>query len=146
MIQWCTAPLHCDIHNMFSSQSQWILPHVVSVLFSFSISSIPSGPQTKCWSPLPPSHRQDGMGVDPSFNFLQKQHCLPSRSTCKSEKACLLHKPGWHCWTWAGGLFIVWSIPRNFASHFHSVPFSSELYWAIFGSLTSTIIGLRLPN
>ena len=60
--------------------------------------------------------------------------------------ACLLYKPGWHYETWAGELFIVWSIPRNFASHFHSVPFSSKLYRAYFGALASTIFGLRLPN
>ena len=38
------------------------------------------------------------------------------------------------------------NIPRNFASHFNSVPFSSELYKAYFGALSSNLTGLRLPN
>ena len=75
------------------SQSQQLLPQFVSILFSYSLSSIPSGPQTKCWSP-PPSCRQEGMGVGPSSKSLQKQRCLPPGPSCESEKACLPHKPG----------------------------------------------------
>ena len=54
--------------------------------------------------------------------------------------------PGWHCETWARGLFIVWSSPTNFASHFHSVPFSSELYRASFKALALTMMGPKLPK
>ena len=106
------------------SQSQQLLPQFVSILFSYSLSSIPSGPQTK-WRSPPPSRRQECIGVGPFSESLRKQRCLPPGLSCESEQAGLLHKPGWNCETWAGGLFIVWSIPRNFASNFHSVPFSS---------------------
>jgi hypothetical protein len=43
-------------------------------------------------------------------------------------------------------LSLVWNIPRNFASQFYSVPFSSEIYRAYFGALVSTKTGPRLPN
>ena len=71
----------------------WPLPTASGVLFLDILSSIPSGPETKCWSP-PPSLRQEGMGVCPSSKSLRKHRCLPPGSSCESENACLLHKPG----------------------------------------------------
>ena len=54
--------------------------------------------------------------------------------------------PGGHCETWARGLFTVWSSPTNFASHVHSVPFSSELYRASFRDLASTMVEQKLTK
>ena len=54
------------------------------------------------------------------------------------------HRPGWLCETWVWGLFIVGNSPRKFASHFRSVPFSSELYIASFRALASTMVRLTL--
>ena len=77
-------------------------------------------------------------------SFVRISPETPLLATRITLYASLLYKPGWHYETWAGELFIVWNLPRNFASH--SVPFSSELYRAYFEALVSTKPGLRLTN
>ena len=91
--------------------------------------------------PLLPLRRGFGCG-----SFVRISPETPLLATRIILFACLLYKPGWHYETLAGELFIVWSIPKNFAFHFHSFPFSSELYRAYFGALASTITRLWLPN
>ena len=133
------------------SQFPNILPvcvHFIINIFSYSQSSILSGPPTRCWSPHLLTETE-GMGLGVSLEALwtcwHSAHSHQDHLVSENSQVFITYQGDIVELELKGCHYLEHAVLKNVSSHFQSVPFSSKLLGASFWALASNIVGWRLP-